>query len=106
MQEVQFKYPNRFGPKGGIVGEQFDNKEASKFGEDRPRYTVTLCDVFERFGTPKIIDYLSLDVEGAGTFEKRSCYPVDELCFNFVDLNLIHLLPGRFRGVHHAVLPL
>jgi hypothetical protein len=48
MQEVQFKYPNRFGPKGGIVGEQFDNKEASKFGEDRPRYTVTLCGVFER----------------------------------------------------------
>jgi hypothetical protein len=49
MQEVQFKYPNRFGPKGGIVGEQFDNKEASKFGEDRPRYTVTLCGVFERY---------------------------------------------------------
>ena len=76
MQEVQFKYPNRFGPKGGIVGEAFDNKEASKFGEDQPRYTVTLRDVFERFGTPKMIDYLSLDVEGAGTFGNTTCYPV------------------------------
>lgn len=81
MQEVQFKYPNRFGPKGGIVGEQFDNKEASKFGEDRPRYTVSLCDVFERFRTPKIIDYLSLDVEGAEEFIMQS-FPFDDYQFS------------------------
>jgi hypothetical protein len=65
MEEVQFKYPNRAGPQGGIVGKDFDNKEASKFGEDHPRYTATLLDIFERFGTPFVIDYLSLDIEGA-----------------------------------------
>lgn len=80
MEEIQFKYPNRFGPKGGIVGEKFDNKEASKFGEDRPRYTVTLRDVFQRFGTPKVIDYLSLDVEGAEEFIMQS-FPFDEYQF-------------------------
>jgi hypothetical protein len=65
MEEIQFKYPNRAGPQGGIVGKDFDNKEASKFGEDHPRYTATLLDIFERFDTPNVIDYLSLDIEGA-----------------------------------------
>jgi hypothetical protein len=65
MEEVQFKYPNRAGPQGGIVGKDFDNKEASKFGEDHPRYTATLLEIFERFDTPFVIDYLSLDIEGA-----------------------------------------
>jgi hypothetical protein len=36
--------------------------------EDQMRFTVTLVDVFERFNTPAVIDYLSLDVEGAATF--------------------------------------
>lgn len=81
MQEVQFKYPNRFGPQGGIVGEQFDNKHASKFGEDRSRYTTTLLDVFERFQTPKTIDYLSLDVEGAELFIMQS-FPFREYQFS------------------------
>lgn len=81
MEEVHFKYPNRFGPKGGIVGEKFDNKEASKFGEDRPRYTVRLRDVFQRFKTPKVIDYLSLDVEGSEEFIMQS-FPFDEYRFS------------------------
>jgi len=80
MEEIQFKYPNRFGPKGGIVGENFDNKQASKFGEDRPRYTVTLRDVFRRFRTPTQIDYLSLDVEGAEEFIMQS-FPFDDYQF-------------------------
>ena len=80
MEEVQFKYPNRAGPKGGIVGERFDNKQPSKYGEDHTRYTVTLRDVFQRFGTPKVIDYLSLDVEGAEEFILQS-FPFDEYQF-------------------------
>ena len=81
MEEVQFRFPNRAGPKGGIVGNQFDNKHESKFHEDHPRYTVTLLDVFERFGTPKVIDYLSLDVEGAEEFIMES-FPFEEYRFN------------------------
>jgi hypothetical protein len=81
MEQVQFKYPNRAGPQGGIVGAQFDNKNPSKFNEDHLRYTVTLLDIFERFGTPKVIDYLSLDVEGAEEFIMQS-FPFSQYRFN------------------------
>ena len=68
MQAVKFKFPNRAPPKGGIVGAEFDNHEASQFGEDQWRYTVTLEHILDRFQAPTVIDYLSLDVEGAETF--------------------------------------
>jgi hypothetical protein len=76
MAQVQFKYPNRAGPQGGIVGKDFDNREPSKFGEDRPRFTTTLLQVFERFDTPKVIDYMSLDIEGAEAYVMES-FPFD-----------------------------
>lgn len=66
LQEVQFKFPNRAAAQGGIVG--FDNAEASRFGEDAPRLTVRLEEILERYNAPAVIDYLSLDVEGAETF--------------------------------------
>lgn len=81
MRQVQFKYPNRAGPKGGIVGKDFDNKQASKFGEDRPRFTVTLLEIFERFETPSTIDYLSLDIEGAEDYVMES-FPFDRYRIN------------------------
>jgi hypothetical protein len=93
---VRFKFPNRAPAKGGIVDERFDNKEASHFGEDQTRYTVSLRDVFERFDVPSVIDYLSLDVEGAETFVMES-FPFDRYRFNLLtverpDANLIILL--------------
>eukprot|EP00977_Amphora_coffeiformis_P001331 scaffold278_cov195-Amphora_coffeaeformis.AAC.16 len=54
-------------PLGGIVGDQFDNKKPQK-GEKVLRYTVPLATILERFQAPKVIDYLSLDVEGAEWF--------------------------------------
>lgn len=81
MEEVQFKYPNRAGAQGGIVGAQFDNKDPSKFNEDHRRYTVTLLDVFERFRTPTVIDYFSLDVEGAEEFIMQT-FPFARYRFN------------------------
>jgi hypothetical protein len=81
MQEISFKFPNRAGPKGGIVGKQFDNKQPSKFNEDHLRFTVTLRDIFRRFGTPRVIDYLSLDVEGAEYFVMDS-FPFHDFQFN------------------------
>lgn len=53
------------GPFGGIVGEQFDNKNAR---ETALRYTASLKTILDTFGAPKVIDYLSLDVEGAEDF--------------------------------------
>ncbi len=47
----------------GIVGEDMDNKKENK-GVDMTLQTVTLTEILKYFNAPKIIDYLSLDVEG------------------------------------------
>jgi Methyltransferase FkbM domain len=62
-EEVKFNFK---GVLGGIVGERFDNT-AKKVGKTGliPRLTVRLEEIFQRFGAPSVIDYFSLDVEGA-----------------------------------------
>jgi len=51
------------GPGGGIVGNDMDNKPGS--GMTVQRDLVSLQTVFRETKTPKVIDYFSLDVEGA-----------------------------------------
>jgi len=48
----------------GIVGHNFDNKG----GADAKRNVVSISTVFRETMVPSIIDYFSLDVEGAETF--------------------------------------
>jgi Methyltransferase FkbM domain len=66
-EEVDFLFSNGdAGVFGGIVGDQYDNNETSKRkGWREPRLTVKLEEVFQRFNAPDVIDYFSLDVEGA-----------------------------------------
>jgi Methyltransferase FkbM domain len=64
LQEVTFRYPKAKAPQGGILGEQYDNK-SDQWNEGHPRFTVSLLDIFEKFHVPAVIDYISLDVEGA-----------------------------------------
>jgi Methyltransferase FkbM domain len=84
-EELRFKFPKRAAPKGGLVGDEFDNKQGgnSATDEDQMRFTVTIRDIFERFQTPAVIDYLSLDVEGAETFVMES-FPFDQYRFNLL----------------------
>lgn len=89
-EELRFKFPKRAAPKGGLVGQDFDNKEqadgkaaAHDDDEDQMRFTVTIRDIFERFNTPRVIDYLSLDVEGAETFVMES-FPFDRYRINLL----------------------
>lgn len=60
------------GPFGGIIREDFDNKgPPKKKGKETPpdkRYAVPLGTILDTFGAPSVIDYLSLDVEGAETY--------------------------------------
>ena len=56
------------GPFGGIIGSNFDNKQpTSKREKDQvqKRYTLSLETILDMFDAPTVIDYLSLDVEGA-----------------------------------------
>jgi hypothetical protein len=65
MDQVDFLFET--GAFGGIIGTQFDNGPIKK-GKSKVQYTVTLLEILERYNAPKVIDYLSLDVEGAEEF--------------------------------------
>lgn len=80
MEEVHFTFPKAKSPKGGIVGGQFDNKD-DKSNTIQRRYTVTLKEIFQSFQAPRVIDYLSLDVEGAEDLVLSS-FPFTEYRFN------------------------
>jgi hypothetical protein len=86
MKQVDFTYKpsgDAFslrdgGLYGGIVDPDFDNKQTDKEGYvTESRYTVTLVDLFERFNVPHVIDYLSLDVEGAESYIMKD-FPFDD----------------------------
>ena len=84
MDEIQFRFPRSKGPKGGIIGSNFDNKD-DKWQEAHRRYTVPLQEIFERHHVPKVIDYFNLDVEGAEEFVLRS-FPFDRYRFNVLTI--------------------
>ena len=84
MEEVLFKFGSK-GPQSGIVGEKFRNKQAIHNKEEKRRSTVTLREIFERFQVPRIIDYLSLDVEGAEEYIMES-FPFDRYRFNVLTI--------------------
>jgi hypothetical protein len=55
---------NEDGGLGGIVSNETDNKFTTK-GKRKNITAVSLIDILDNFHAPKVIDYLSLDVEGA-----------------------------------------
>ena len=70
---------------GGVVGDQFDNKNASQHreevaGEVREMRTVSLQTLFRDFNVPATIDYMSLDIEGAEAWV-FSTFPWDAYTF-------------------------
>jgi len=72
MEEVDFNYDGVF---GGIAREEFDNKEAQA-DLVRKAYTVPIEEIFEKAGVPTVVDYLSLDVEGAELYVMKA-FPFD-----------------------------
>ena len=99
---VLFKYPKRAAPRGGIVGPEFENKEPSKHGEDHHKLTVTLEEILNRYHAPPVMDYLSLDVEGA-QFYVLETFPFHKFRFNVMTIErstpkLDNLLESR--GYH------
>jgi FkbM family methyltransferase len=90
MQEVVFKFNAAKGPQSGIVGPNFDNNNQNKARslnnnkkEEQRRSTVTLLEVLQRFDAPHVIDYLSLDIEGAEYFVLHT-FPFDTYRFNIL----------------------
>lgn len=52
---------------GGIIGENFDNQQADDSSRV-PSFTVTLLEILKRNNAPNVIDYMSLDIEGAESY--------------------------------------
>ena len=73
-----------FGPNGGIVGAGMDNTEKTKRGTD-DRDIVSIVTIFKETKVPKIIDYFSLDVEGAESLVMED-FPWDEYTFRFLTI--------------------
>eukprot|EP00536_Pseudo-nitzschia_multiseries_P007314 jgi/Psemu1/195396/e_gw1.171.5.1 len=65
MEQVDFRFDGL--EHGGIVGEGFDNGSRLKRYSTK-EYTVSLFEIFQKFDVPKVIDYMSLDIEGAEEF--------------------------------------
>jgi len=77
---------NDGGMGGGIVGKDMDNKNNNKKNNNIvKRYTVPLQEIFERNSVPKIIDYFSLDVEGAESYI-MSAFPFDRYMFRVISI--------------------
>jgi hypothetical protein len=99
MEEIKFNYR---GVYGGINrGEDFDNGKKYET-ESIPAYTVPLQEVLERSDTPHVIDYLSLDVEGAETFIMKnfplSSYQIKIMTVERPDKELqLHLESNGFK---------
>ena len=70
------------GVYGGIVEEGMDN--ANK-GADEKRNLVSIVTVFEEANVPHVIDYFSLDVEGAETIVMKD-FPFDKYIFKFLTI--------------------
>ena len=77
--EVDFVFD---GVMGGILDKDTDNflrkKDLSK--KTKKISTITLFDVLQKYNSPKIIDYVSLDVEGAETRILKH-FPFEEYTF-------------------------
>jgi len=74
----------KFGGDGavaGIVDNNFDNKDRA----DAKRNIVSIRTIFEKAKVPSIIDYFSLDVEGAETFVMAK-FPWDKYKIRFMTI--------------------
>eukprot|EP00946_MAST-07B_sp_MAST-7B-sp1_P001432 g1432.t1 len=69
---------NQRGVYGGIVGTQFDNKRKTS---EPKRRSVSLESILVRASAPSVIDYFSLDVEGAEEFIMKG-FPFPKYRFN------------------------
>jgi len=80
--EILFRYANR-GGHGGIAGPGFDNAGWLWRSFAQVAFVVPLLEILDRNGAPHVIDYLSLDVEGAESFVLMN-FPFEKYRVNIV----------------------
>lgn len=78
MEKVTFRANNTKAGLAGIVGLTAYNNGTRPI--DRERYTTTLVEILQMLHAPSVIDYLSLDIEGAEEFVLAN-FPFDSYKF-------------------------
>jgi hypothetical protein len=103
MEKVDFALKHVF---GGIIRPEFDNKQQKARVQSSTFYTVPLLEVLQRHNAPRVIDYLSLDVEGAESYI-MSAFPFANYSFKVMtverpkpDLQDL-LIANGYEYVHH-----
>ena len=76
---------------GGLVGDEFDNKQVLKKKHIKNITTVGIEKIFNDFSVPNVIDYLSLDIEGAEYFVFKK-FPWDRYTFLTITVERPQLL--------------
>mmetsp|Transcript_10506 Transcript_10506/g.20701 ORF Transcript_10506/g.20701 Transcript_10506/m.20701 type:complete len:312 (-) Transcript_10506:66-1001(-) len=74
---VEFNFGR--GEVGGIIGSQFDNKQVQPATTQKVPL-VSVAKLFEDFNVPSVIDYMSLDIEGAELYAFEE-FPWDRYTF-------------------------
>jgi hypothetical protein len=64
----------------GIVGSEFDIKQEDDTKKVQEMTTVKVADIFRQFSVPAVIDYMSLDIEGAEVYCFKD-FPWDQYRF-------------------------
>lgn len=88
IETVEFRIDN--GGNGGIIAEDTDNNLRTRSdelirAEVISRQTITLTELLDRYNAPSVIDYFSLDVEGA---EERVINGLDFEKYSFNSLTV------------------
>lgn len=73
------------GVYGGIVEEGITSFQNANKAAEEKRNVVSITTVFKETNVPEVIDYLSLDVEGAESFVMQS-FPWDQYKFKFMTI--------------------
>lgn len=65
VQKVAVKFRGVYGGILGKMDEKMANRKKEPDSATEERYTVSFASLLREYNAPKMIDYLSLDVEGA-----------------------------------------
>lgn len=77
FEQVEVKFRGVYGGILKHMNERLANFKKEPDADKEKRYTAILKDVLKRYNVPKVIDYLSLDIEGA-EFLVMQHFPFEE----------------------------
>ena len=95
LEELHFRF--QAGDHGGIAADGMDNGKRWQRSSEKV-YSVPLLEILQRYEAPHLMEYLSLDVEGAETFIMKD-FPFHDYQFKIITAER---LKGEIRQILKA----